>query len=681
MAKKKNKKLTDEAILAAVQANIDDGVGYWDSKLSRERTKVLNYYHGALPLPAHTGNSKYVSMDVYDTVESMKASLLETFSAGYNIVEFTPQDAGDVRAAKIASQYTDYTVFRQNDGYRLFSDVITDGLLARNGVAKVYWDKDIVEEEESFEDVSQDELDALLVDDDVEAKDTDYDMVTGLISGTIIRQVDKSQVRIISLPPEEFMVSPRAKDEADANFMAHRLVKTASELKKMGLTDEQIERIPTDGDIEREQEETARLQDLGADSTSTKKYYQDQVRDIRVHECYIKLDVDGTGIAQYWKICVAGDIIIDKEKIDRHPFIFFIPLPVPHSFFGSNFASKVVPIQNARSILVRGILDHTVITNNPRTMVVKGALVNPKEMLENRVGGVVNVTRPDGVFPYPQSSLNPFVFQTINLLDEDKEDTTGISKLSQGMNKDAVSNQNSEGLVENLVGLSQQRQKIVARNFANTFLTKLYLEVYRLVLENETKQKVIDLAGDWVEIDVQDWVQRKDVYTTLQLGYGEQGKESTKLMNLHQSLSGDPSLAPLYPIEKKYSVWRNILEKEGLKNVDEYLVNPKSPEFKKPEPDPKMLAEIEVLKAKVATSQNDMKVLQEKTQFDMRMQTMEHDLDKKQRMIDMLMDQREQERKEYETKTRAAVAEREIIIMEESKPTKVSQSNIVSPNS
>lgn len=678
---KKYKKLSDEEILAALHANIDDGVGYWDSKLSKERAKVLNYYHGSLPLPAHTGNSKYVSMDVYDTVESMKASLLETFSAGHNIVEFSPQNADDVKAARIGSLYTDYVIFRQNDGYRLFSDIITDGLLARNGVAKVYWDKDVEEVEETFKDITPDDLAAMLSQDEVNINDYDEDLETGLISGSITRSVDRSQVRVIPLPPEEFMVSPRAKCSEDANFMAHRLVKTASELKKMGLTDDQIERIPTDGDVVREAEETARLDDLGTEYSSTKKHYQDQVRDIRVHECYIRLDVKGTGIAQFWKFTVAGNYIIDREQIDRHPFVFFVPLPVPHSFFGSNFAAKVIPIQNARSVLVRGILDHTVITNNPRTMVVKGALVNPKEMLENRVGGVVNVTRPDGVFPYPQSSLNPFVFQTINLLDEDKEDTTGISKLSQGLNKDAVSTQNSEGLVENLVGLSQQRQKIVARNFANTFLIKLYLEVYRLVLENEKKKKIVDLAGDWVEVNVEDWVERKDVFTTLKLGYGEQGKEGTTLVNLHTQLSQDPSLAPLYPIDRKYSLWRQVLEKEGFKNVDDFLINPKSPEFQPPEPDPMMMAEIEALKAKVAESQGKLEALNAKTKADIDLAQMKLDLDKKDTMINMLLDQREQERKDYETKTRAAVAEREIIIMESTTPDKVNQSNIVSPNS
>jgi hypothetical protein len=683
---KKHKKLTDEEILTAVQANIDDSIGFSDSKLSKERQRVLNYYHGALPLPAHSGNSKYVSMDVYDTVESMKASLLETFSAGYNIVEFTPQDEDDVRGARIASLYTDYVVFRQNCGYQLFSDIITDGLLARNGVAKVYWEKEICYEDEVFGPVAPEDMDALISEEDVELKDYELDE-DGTVSGTITRTVDKSQVRIIAVPPEEFIISARAKTGGKDEFKAHRLVKTVSELLKMGVSQEKIDKMPRDDGLLKEQEEQARLQDLGADATKARKDYQDQVRDVRVHESYIMLDVEGTGIAKLWKVVSAGDVLIEKEEVDRDPFLFFVPLPIPHSFFGSNFASKVIPIQNARSILVRGILDHTVITNNPRTMVVKGALVNPKEMLENRIGGVVNVTRPDGVFPYPQSSLNPYVFQTINLLDEDKEDTTGISKLSQGLNKDAVSNQNSQGLVENLVGLSQQRQKIVARNFANSFLTKLYLEAYRLVLENETKKNILDLAGDWVEIDVANWVERKDVFTSLKLGYGEQGKEGAKLLQLHTLMSSDPSLAPFYPATKKYNVLRSMIEKEGVKNVSDYIVKPPvpggppNPEWVEPTPDPKMVAEIEALKAKAAALTGELDLAKMTAQHEIALSKANHELEKKNALIDMLMSQREQERKDYETKNRAAIAERELDIMETAVPEKTNQSLIVSPNS
>ena len=677
---KKNKKLSDDEILTAVKTQIDDGVGFFDSKLSKERTNVLNYYHGKLPLPAHNGNSKYVSMDVYDTVESMKASLLETFSSGYNIVEFSPEEEQDAAGARIASLYTDYVIFRQNPGYEVFQEVISDGLLARNGIAKVWWDTDEVQEEEMFENIRPDELDALLSSPNVELKEAPTDNMDGTLSGSIIRTTDLSQVKIEAIPPEEFMINSGCKNPNYAHFMAHRLLKTESDLLKWGVSQAKVDTIPTEDDEIKNEEARARNQEVSDDQIGRKEYQQSN-RPIRVYECYIKLDVEGTGISTYWKIVTAGEVLISKQPVSCHPFVFFVPLPIPHSFYGSNFASKVIPIQNARTVLLRGILDHTVITNNPRTMVVKGSLVNPKEMLENRVGGVVNVTRPDGVFPYPQSSLNPFVFQTINLLDEDKEDTTGISKLSQGLNKDAVSNQNSEGLVENLVGLSQQRQKIVARNFAYSFLVNLYLKVYELVLENEDKQKIVDLAGNWVQVTPSEWRSRKDVFVSLKLGYGEQGKEAGKLLQLHQLLSQDQSLAPMYPAEKRYNVIRAMIEKEGMKNVSDYVVKPGSPEYQPPTPDPKMVAEVEALKAKTAALQQQMELDKVKAQHDMALAKANHELEKKQSLIDLLLSQREQERKDYETKNRAAVAEREITIMEESKPEKVNQSNIVSPNS
>ena len=51
-------------------------------------------------------------------------------------------------------------------------------------------------------------------------------------------------------------------------------------------------------------------------------------------------------------------------------------------------------------------------------MVTKGGLTNPRELIDNRVGGLVNVTRLDAIAPLPQASLNPFVFQTLQELQD-----------------------------------------------------------------------------------------------------------------------------------------------------------------------------------------------------------------------------------------------------------------------
>ena len=75
----KYKKLGEKDVLTILDANIKQAVGYFDSKLSTERQRVMEYYTAKLPFPHHDGNSKFVSQDVYNAIESMKAALLEVF--------------------------------------------------------------------------------------------------------------------------------------------------------------------------------------------------------------------------------------------------------------------------------------------------------------------------------------------------------------------------------------------------------------------------------------------------------------------------------------------------------------------------------------------------------------------------------------------------------------------------
>jgi hypothetical protein len=621
-------KLDDSEIVTILESNIKTSVGYYDSELSKERKKVTEYYNATLPRPAHDGNSKFVSQDVYDSVEALKAALLETFAAGNNIVKFAPQNADDVETAEVCSKYTDYVMHRQNDAFSVMNSAIHDGLTSRVGVAKVFWDEreEIVEEE--FNDLNQDELDMLLAQDNVELGDSETNEV-GLISGTILTSRDTSQVSIESLAPEEFLIEPQAKSLDEVNFVAHRTRKTLTELREMGYSEELLSQIGSDHEdveVETDPEVLARFESIGASRGSDSKGYQDQVRDIMVYECYVMLDKEGTGIAYLYKVCKAGNIILECTEVDRKPFIVFTPLPIPHAFYGSNFASKVIATQNARTILTRSILDHAVITNNPRYMVVKGGLTNPRELIDNRVGGLVNVSRPDAISPMPQAPLNPFIFQTLQMLDEDKEDTTGVSKLSQGLNKDAISKQNSAAMVEQLATMSQQRQKIIARNFANQFLKPLFHEVYRLVVENEQYEKVVDIAGNFVEIDPTSWKEKRDVMVELKLGYGEQERDAAKFMQLHSLFSQDPNLQPMYQLPNRYAMMKEALQKQGILNVEEFLTPPD--QLPPPQPDPMQEMQTQMAQKQLELQERQQQLAEMKVQMDAQMNQMKLELDK-----------------------------------------------------
>ena len=652
-SKEEYKAIDDEKIVSIVDTNLRRSIGYYDSELSKERRKVMDYYTANLPRPAHDGNSKYVSQDVYDAVESMKAALLETFSTGNKTLRFTPQGSEDVPMAEVCTEYTDYVLHRQNNLFEVMQTVIHDGLIARAGIAKVYWSKQSESHLEAVEDLTEDELDALLAQDNVEIEEIVEDEY-GISSGELRVYRDTSQVKVEAIAPEEFLIEPQAKSLDSVSFCAHRTKKSISELIEMGYDEDLVADIADneDTDFDNDPEILARFDDIGADRGFNSKGYQRQTRQVTVVEAYLELDVEGTGTADLYRVVKASNVLLEKEMVTRRPFVAFIPLPIPHAFHGNNFADKLVGIQNARTVLTRSILDHTMITNNPRYMVVKGGLTNPRELIDNRVGGIVNVSRPDAIMPMPQASLNPFVFQTIQMLDEDKEDTSGVSRLSQGLNKDAISKQNSAAMVEQLATMSQQRQKIIARNFANNFLKPLFTLVYQLVVENESEDKIVELAGRFVQINPAQWTDKRDVQVEFHLGYGDQETMVQKYLAFHTLLSQDPTLGQMYGPDKKFKMLAAVLEKSGIKNVADFLTDPA--QIPPPQPDPAQQMQMQMAQKQLEIQERQTVVSEMRAQFDaeiakmkLQMQQMQSQADFALKSDKMDLQESQQEHKEY----------------------------------
>lgn len=664
MAKRKEyKPMSDAEIIVLVENNIKRSVGYYDSEISAERQKVTEYYNGTKP-KAPEGKSKYISMDVYDAVESMKAALLETFSAGSKVCRFTPQGPEDVRKAEICTTYTDYVTFRQNDLMSVMNHVIHDGLTARVGIAKVFWDERIDLVEEDYEDLIADELDMLLAQDGVALVNNEEDDF-GFNSGTITVEQDRSQVAIEAVAPEEFLIEAQARslDFTLINFCAQRTVKTLSDLREMGFDDDLIDNIGDHEDVEHESspEILARHEGAGGTVGFDSSGYQDQVRKVMVYEAYINLDKEGEGIAKLYRVLKAGNSLLACDAVDRIPFVSFAPIPVAHAFYGSNFGQKVIATQNARTVLTRSILDHAAVTNAPRYLVTKGGLTNPKELIDSRVGGLVNVTRPDAIMPMPQAPLNPFVFQTIKMLDEDKEDNTGVSRMSQGTNKDAVSKQNSAAMIEQLATMSQQRQKIIARHFACQFMKPLFSEVYQLCVENEDYEKIVEVAGDYVEINPSTFIEKRDIMVELRLGYGEQEKDAQKFLSLHQMFSQDPKLAPMYQAQNAYALMKDALKAQGIMNVEEYLTPPD--QLPQQQPDPMQQMQVQMAQKQLELSERQTVIGEEKQRIDAKTKKAKFDLDnaKFTETSEVGLNQLQLKEKQFEHKKQIDIAELEIL--------------------
>ena len=200
--------------------------------------------------------------------------------------------------------------------------MMKDALLFKNGVAKIFWDRTIEVTKETYESLTELERNAVLQDPDVEPiAYSSYQIQTP--QGPMVacdlqvrRTTTKGRVKVVVVPPEEFLLTQRADSIQGARFCAHRCKKTVSDLIALGVPKERAESLASassDGEYSLERQQRFSYDgDTSPVSDTTDK----ATRYVWLYECYALMDVDKDGIAERWKFLLAGDQyeLISKEE-------------------------------------------------------------------------------------------------------------------------------------------------------------------------------------------------------------------------------------------------------------------------------------------------------------------------------------------------------------------------------
>jgi hypothetical protein len=664
---------TEAEIMAVVDPAVNHATAWSESTLSSERSRIQRYADGELPKKQHEGSSSYVSSDVYDGIESMKSQVLEVFGGSHDIVRFKAMNDQDVDAARIETAYVSDQIFAvdKNNGYDRFHDVLDDSLKNRNGVIQVYWEDCVVRDEHTVTGMSFDDAQALASQEDVELE-LDLNEETQSYDGTWTRIIDNSGLRVENVPPEEYFSQGKKKRREDGP-RGRKVLKTKAELIKDGYDREKVEAIPVDSDLDFSSEKQTREKDT--DDGLPQGATQPELDTVMLYVTFIPLSLKGDGTACLYRIVHAGGQLFEMDEVEEDEFVVFTPLRRPHSQHGNNFAKRIVPTQNARTVLTRAILDHTATTVNPRWQVLNGALANPKELLDNRLRGIVNVKTRDGIAPLQYPNLNPFVFQTVEMLKGNKEETTGISSLSQGLNKDAISSQNSQGLVNDLITVSQTRQKVIARNFAN-FVSALYIKARKLVMQNAKKSSLFEFDNTFQKIDPKAWTPSRPVQVSLHVGYGEQEKEAAKIAALWGMLSQDPKASMFCPPDRQYALLRDGMKKNGFANHADYIITPD--QIKPPGPDPIEMKKLEIEDKKAEAALLTAKAAMAKAEGHHQIDEMKVQIASMLASIKEFTAHRDADRKDMDIANKVNTAQRELELAEKVDP--ANQKGIFSAN-
>jgi len=606
----KKQKKSEREILSILAKEIHNSSGYIGGEIVSRRKKSLEYYLGNPLGNEQEGRSQVVSNDVMDTVESLMPSLMKIFTSGDNVFACEGTGPEDEEMARQASDYLNHIFLKDNNGFKVLYTAFKDALIQKNGILKVYWDDSDKTEREEYTRLTDDEFNDLVSDAEVKVKNhTEYeDPITDekgkeidnipLHDVVIHRTKYYGRVRIDPVPPEEFLIERRCKDIDSANFVAHRVNKTKSELVEMGYDPDLVYSLPTGNSENFSEDVFVRHQniDFGSGESSGDK----STDTVLIHECYIKMDADGDGKAELLKVCVAGDgkKLLDVMEVDTIPFISMTPVIMPHRFHGRSIAELVEDIQLIKSTVMRQMLDNMYLTNNNRVAIQDGQ-VAMDDLLTNRPGGIVRTKQP------PQNVMMPIQAQPIteqasgmlSYLDSVKESRTGVSKTSQGLNADSLNNSTATGMNQVLTQ-SQMRMELIARIFAETGVKDLALKIFELICKYQQKEKIVRIRGKYIPMRPYEWKDRVNV--TIHVGLGTGSKEQQLILinailerqmqaiNLQQNVFG-----PMVNLRNIYNSLKKMVENAGLNSIEPFFMDPDVGAAQMPQLPPKPPTEFE----------------------------------------------------------------------------------------
>lgn len=614
-----------ETLAGVLKSEMDDASDFIHM-VGAERAESTEYYLGDSPEGTSSLQSEFISTDVRESILFMLPSIMRTFFGTKKVVEFVPKGPEDIQLAEQQTDYINYIIQQKNNGFQVLYDAFKDALVRKTGFVKVFWDDSIVATTHEYTNLDPQSYQALIIDKDVEIVEESITMesmtVIDPMSGeevtqeipasydlTIRRLKEKNQVCIEAIPPEEVLLSRHARDLESSSYVAHRMIKSVSDLVAMGYDQDEVEQHAGYGGSAVDPEA---YEEIEARNPFDNMVYPNRGdsggKDVLYVEHYLFYDYDGDGIDERVRVCTIGNGIhvVNVEPWDELPICMFCPDPEPHTAIGSCPADYLKPIQAAKSQIMRDTLDSLGHSIFPRMGIVEGQ-VNIDDVLNTDIGQPIRMRAPGMVQPFAVPFVGKEAFPVLGYLDEAKENRTGVSKASAGLNADALQSSTSQAVSATMSG-AQGRVELICRHFAEGGLKDMFKIVNNLVIKHQNSQDVYRLNNKFVPVDPRYWDNDKDIVVNVAISKSSDQEKFSVLQNVAQKQEQIMQLLgpqnPLVSLQQYANTLTKMIEMAGFKDSSSFIntevppMPPQQPEDSKPSPE-EMLAQAEMQKAQV----------------------------------------------------------------------------------
>ncbi len=570
MPRNRGRVKTDGEVKGLVGANITQATGWLGGEVSGERARNLDYYYGRRLSTDDTddaevedGHSRWISSDVQDTVEAMMPDLMEIFASSDQIFVYEPTEETHEAFSDQATDYVNYVIWNDNDGFALVHDFVKDSLLQKNGYMKSWWNPIPEVKQETLTGVSsmvlaiyQEDPDIEILEVTAEEAPAGSEMIypDGTMWSIKMKRFSKGRVQIETVAPEYMLTSRYAKmmDE-NIRFACDFQDIPRGDLIADGFDPDIVERIPPTADDQPRatREGFARWRDednYGTGWSDNQGGATDQsTESIRVYDAYILMDYEGTGVPRRYNVKCAGQgesptLLPDPEtdqiavEVDDHPYTDVTPIRMPHKMIGRAIADLAIDIQDVKSTAVREMLNEMYYANNQRYGLSNKA--NLDDFLTNRPGGGVRVDTdgPDVAGHIAeirtQGGVGAVVMNVLQYMDEVGRNRTGANNMTA---LDPQALHQTWGGANLMLGERQKRLLLIARTIAETGMRGWAKKLLQIVVNNQDFERTVQLRGKWVRVRPDRWNASMNVRTQVGLGHGTKTQKMMTLDHIMQT--------------------------------------------------------------------------------------------------------------------------------------------------
>jgi hypothetical protein len=625
-----------------IESEIDDSIGYVETDTVAERQEALEYYLREPYGNEVEGKSQIVTGEVAEVVDGALPQLIRVFTSTDGVVEFQPVNDGDEPFAQQATEYCNWVFYRNNDGFLILHNWFKDALLQKTGIVKAYWDEKIDVTKESYEDLTDDQLIMLMQDEDLEVveqeTEEEIEEITDPMTGQVFQNIKREhyvkvkrtkkdgRVVVENVPPEEFLISKRARTIQDSPFVAHRRMMTRSELIAMGFKKDIVETLQSGDTLEFSPDRIARYS--RGEQPNSMGSQDESMEVVEVYECYIKVDYNNDGIAELRRVVYASNEVLEDMECDYIPFHSLCPIPIPHKFYGQSLADRALDLQLIKSTVLRQMLDNLYLTNNYRVGAVEGQ-VNLDDLLTSTAGGVVRMKNPNAIVPLTVQPTTSGSFPMLEYLDGVQARRTGVSDSQNGIDPNILQNVTAAA-VSAMSQASAGKLELIARIFAETGVKSLFKGILHLLCKYQDKERLVRINGKFVPFNPREWNDQYNVSINVGLGTGTRQEQLTTMQMIlqkqEQIIQQYGLSNPLVNLMQYRNTLAKFINMAGFKDAAQFMneITPEQNEaLSQPQPeklDPnteaaKVLAEVEREKAVIRAQTEAAKLELEREQM------------------------------------------------------------------